>query len=82
MDDVGAFPGAGAPRNSVMDYTDYKIGLTKEWVGMNWMAYYTTTNSKAQVTAGTPAIRGDIWNNIYGKDIGKSTLTFAVQKTF
>jgi uncharacterized protein (TIGR02001 family) len=76
------FPGGGAPDNGVLDYTDYKIGLTKEWWGLNWSAMYTSTNTKGQVNAGTPAIAGAVWNNIYGKDIGKSTFTIGVQKTF
>lgn len=76
------WPGAGSPKNNVFDYTDYKVGLTKEWVGLNWMAYYTTTNTKARTTAGTPAVTGDVWNNVYGKDVGRGTMTIAVQKTF
>lgn len=76
------FPGGGAPSNSVLNYTDYKIGVTKEWVGLNWMAFYTSTNTKGQITAGTPPVAGAVWDNVYGRDIGRGTFTIGVQKTF
>ena len=67
-------------KNNALNYTDYKLGLSKEWVGLNWSLMYTNTNTKA--TATDNAVTGAVWQNVYGKDIGKSALTISVQKTF
>lgn len=66
--------------NGLLDYTDYKIGLTKEWFGLNWAAMYTATNTKARATA--LGVTSAVWENVYGKDIGKGTFTIGVQKSF
>jgi uncharacterized protein (TIGR02001 family) len=77
--DFGFGAGSGV-KNNIMDYTDYKLSIAKEWAGLNWTAAYTTTNTKATTTA--LGVTGAVWQNVYGKDIGKSTLTLSVQKTF
>ncbi len=74
------FGAASGLKNSELDYTDYKIGLTKEWMGLNWSAAYTSTNTKA--TSAPLGVAGAVWQNVYGKDIGKGTFTIGVQKTF
>jgi uncharacterized protein (TIGR02001 family) len=63
------------PTNPEASYTDWKIGLTKAFdSGINVGAYYTDTNiSKANASAN--------WTYA-GKNIGDSTGTVFVQKTF
>ncbi len=76
------FPGGNSPSNGIQSYTDYKIGLTKDWMGMTWHAFWTDTNAKAKTTAGVPAAQGVVWDNVYGKNVGKNTFTVGMQKTF
>jgi uncharacterized protein (TIGR02001 family) len=66
--------------NDLLTYTDYRLSLSKEWLGLNWTAAFTGTNTKARATA--LGVTSSVWENAYGKDIGKSTFTIGVQKTF
>ena len=56
--------------NDVFNYTDWKLGVTWVVSGFNVGAYYTDTNAK------------DAGYTIAGKNIGKSTGTVFIQKTF
>lgn len=56
--------------NSVGNYTDWKLGLTYAVNGWNFGAYWTDTNTNGSVYT------------YAGKNIGKSTGTAFVQKTF
>jgi uncharacterized protein (TIGR02001 family) len=56
--------------NSVLNYTDWKLGVTYAINGWNIGAYYSDTNANSSVYT------------IAGKDISKSTGTVFVQKTF
>lgn len=76
------FAGGNAPTNSVLSYTDYKISLSKDWMGLSWQAFYTRTNSKGRTTGGVPAVSNVVWENVYGRNVGDSTLTLGVSKTF
>ncbi|MBM3346046.1 MAG: hypothetical protein FJY55_06055 [Betaproteobacteria bacterium] len=66
--------------NNVFSYSDYKASLTKDWLGMTWSLAATSTNAKAQTT--NNRITGDVYQNVYGRNIGKSQITLGVQKTF
>ena len=70
----GDVPGSapGDPDNDdLYSYTDYKIGLTKSWSnGVNLGAYYTDTDAE------------DAGYTYLGENIGDSTFTVFVQKTF
>lgn len=85
------FKGTNAPlwagtacQNSCFDYTDWKLGLAKEFSrlwGLTLGAYYTRANTKAT----TPTAAGGtaaVWNNNFGRNIGDGTFTVFVQKTF
>ncbi|MGZ8258412.1 MAG: TorF family putative porin [Methylotenera sp.] len=62
---------AGVSNNGLYSYTDYKIGATKSWSnGVNVGAYYTDTNAK------------DAGYTYLGNNIGDSTFTAFIQKTF
>src|SRR3990167_2351188 len=70
----GDVPGTapGDPDNDdLYSYTDWKIGLTKSWSnGVNVGGYYTDTNAE------------DAGYTYLGDNIGDSTFTVFVQKTF
>jgi hypothetical protein len=55
-------------------YTDWKIGLSKEYYGLNWGLAYVDTNAKGD--AGQP------YRNPYGKDLGSARALLTVGKTF
>jgi uncharacterized protein (TIGR02001 family) len=78
------FEGTNAPLwvgtgcgQSCLDYTDYKIGLNKEWWGFNFGLMWTKANTRGLTPSGAT-----VWNNNYGRNIGDSTITVSVQKTF
>jgi len=61
----------GIDNDKLYSYTDWKLGLTKSWAnGINVGGYYTDTNAK------------DIGYTLNKKNIGDSTFTAFVQKTF
>jgi uncharacterized protein (TIGR02001 family) len=61
----------GASNGDTLDYTDWKLGVTYAMAGgWNIGAYYTDTNAK------------DSGYTLAGRNIGKSTGTVFVQKTF
>jgi uncharacterized protein (TIGR02001 family) len=64
--------------NDCLSYTDWRLGVTRELFGLNWSLMYTSTNSRAVAPDGTTAV----WNNLAGRNIGRSTWTVGVQKTF
>jgi uncharacterized protein (TIGR02001 family) len=63
----GAFKGSGA---TSLDYVDWRIAVTKEFLGLNFSLGYTDTDAE------------DVYINRFGKNIGKGTWTVGVQKTF
>jgi len=73
--------GVGLPSGcgqSCLNYTDYKLGINKEWLGLNFGLMWTKADTKGITPIGGVAV----YNNIYGKNIGDSTATLSVQKTF
>lgn len=70
---------AGTPNlnNGLYTYNDWKVGLTKDWLGLTWQAFASGTNAKD-----TDPAFGAVYRNVYGKNIGKSQFTVGVQKTF
>lgn len=75
---VGHVGRATVRHYGAMGYTDYKIGVTKDWVGLTWGLAYIDTNAKADVyrTAKIEAGGLDV------KDTSKGTLVLTVTKTF
>jgi hypothetical protein len=59
------------PNSANAAYTDYRLGVTKEFLGLNFSLNYTDTNAKDA-----------FYNNRFGRNIGKSAWTVGVQKTF
>lgn len=69
--------GSGCANNSCLDYTDYKVGLNKDWGGFTWGLAFTNTNAKALSPTGVA-----IYQNIFGKNVGRSQAVLSVGKTF
>ena len=60
-----------ADNDNLYSYTDWKLGLTKSWSnGVNVGGYWTDTNAK------------DAGYTVNGHNLGDSTFTAFVQKTF
>lgn len=73
--------GAGTTlSNNTFSYSDYKLSVTKDWSGFTWSLAATATNAKAQAT--NNGVTGDVYQNVYGKNIGSSQIILGVAKTF
>ncbi len=68
---LGAHVGHQKVKNSSdFDYTDWKIGIGKEYAGFSWGLAYVDTNTN------------DVWKNYRDKNLGKGTVVLSVGKTF
>ncbi len=65
--------GALGADGSSADYTDYKVGLTKDLLGFSLGLSYIGTNANGDV--------GQFYHNAYDKDLGKGRVLFTVGKT-
>ena len=63
----------------LFNYSDYKISLSKDWVGFTWSAAYVDSNAKADVYR-TAKVNGGGSDKIV--DTSKGTLVVSVAKTF
>lgn len=64
--------------NNYFDYTDYKLGLTKDYSGVTYGLAYTYANTKDAA----PDNDTTAYLNAFGKNIGRSRLALSVSKTF
>lgn len=55
-------------------YLDWKLGVTKEYAGLNWGLAYVDTDAKGGV--------GECYRNSFNRDVGDSTVVLSVGKTF
>jgi uncharacterized protein (TIGR02001 family) len=62
-----------------LSYTDWKLGITKDWAGVTWGAAYIDTNAKKPFYA-INEFEGN--GTITSKKTGASTLVLSVSKTF
>jgi uncharacterized protein (TIGR02001 family) len=69
-------------KNDIYDLFDYKIGLTQEWAGYTFGAFYW--GSTADRTTIAPATGGTLgpWANRYGKNLGDDSVFFSITKAF
>jgi len=67
--------------NSVYDFSDYKIGVTKDFLGFTFGAYYTgtTADKTTRVANGTELA---VWGNRYGKNVGDNSFFITATKAF
>jgi len=73
---------AGGRDNSVYDLTDYKLGVTKDYVGLSWGVFYTGSTADATATVTSQADPLAVWGNRYGKNVGDNSLFLTVTKAF
>ncbi|TFI19555.1 TorF family putative porin, partial [Herbaspirillum sp. 3C11] len=58
------------PNSSNLSYTDWKLGLNRDFSGYVLAAYYTGTNAK------------DAGYTVKGKNLGRDQLVLSVSRTF
>jgi len=72
--------------NSIYDAIDYKVGVTKDWVGATWGAFYWGNNGdKTTVGAAGSANAGvetAVWGNRFGRSIAGDAFILSVTKSF
>jgi len=65
--------GAKGADGTTADYTDYKVGVTKDLLGFSLALSYIGTNAKGDA--------GQFYHSAYDKDLGKGRVLFTVGKT-
>lgn len=70
--------GASGGNNSYFDYTDYKLGLTKDYSGFTYGLAYTYANTKDAA----PDNETTAYLNAFGKNTGRSRLALSVARSF
>jgi uncharacterized protein (TIGR02001 family) len=70
----GSVGGVQVRSKSDCSYTDWKLGVTKDYVGLSWGLSYIDTNAKGD--------GGQCYRNAFDRDLGKSTVVLSVAKTF
>lgn len=70
--------GASAGNNNFFDYTDYKLGVTKEYQGFNFGVSWTYANTKHTA----PDNNTTAYMNAFGKNIGRERIALSVTKSF
>jgi uncharacterized protein (TIGR02001 family) len=77
---TASVPGYGA-KNSIYDLVDYKVGVTKDFLGLTWGAFYWgSTADKTYI--GTSGGTGAAWGNRFGSNIGNDTFFVQATKSF
>ena len=74
---VGYWAASGGD-NNYFDYTDYKLGLTKEYRGFNFGLAWTYADTKSTA----PDNNTTAYMNAFGKNIGRDRVALSVSKTF
>ncbi len=67
-------PSTAGRSSSDCSYTDWKLGVTTEQVGLTWGLAYVDTNAKG----GT----GQCYRNAFNRDLGKGNVVLSVSKAF
>lgn len=70
--------GASGCNNNCFDYTDYKLGLTKDYLGATFGLAWTHANTKDAAPDGQTTA----YMNAFGKNIGGDRVALSVTKTF
>ena len=70
--------GTSGGNNNYFDYTDYKLGLTKDYLGFTFGLAWTHANTKDAAPDGQTTA----YMNAFGKNIGGNRATVSILKTF
>lgn len=71
---AGAVGGLRVRSASDCSYTDWKLGVSTQAVGLNWALAYVDTDARGGA--------GQCYRNAFGRDLGKAALVLSVGKTF
>ncbi len=77
---LGYFTTSGAmgANNSLFSYTDYKLGVTKDYAGFTFALAYTYANTKHTAQDNNTTV----YMNAFGTNIGRDHLIASVSRTF
>jgi uncharacterized protein (TIGR02001 family) len=70
--------GTSGGNNNYFDYTDYKLGLTKDYMGYTFGLAWTHANAMSHAPDGETTA----YMNAFGKNIGGNRIVLSVGKTF
>lgn len=73
-----AYWGASGGNNGYFSYTDYKLGLTKDYAGYTYGVAYTYANTKDAAPDNTTTA----YLNAFGKNVGRGRLALSVTHPF
>jgi uncharacterized protein (TIGR02001 family) len=73
-----AYWGASGGNNNFFDYTDYKLGVTKDYLGYTFGLAWTRADTKDAAPDGQTTA----YMNAFGKNIGGDRVALSVTKTF
>lgn len=68
--------------NRVLSYTDWKVSVSKEYAGLNFGIAFTSTNARATAVDTLSGATNAIYQNVYGRNIGRSQTVLSVTRTF
>lgn len=71
---AGSSGGVRVRSRSDCSYTDWKLGVAKEFVGLDWGLAYVGSDAKGGA--------GECYRNAFGRDLGKGTVVLSASKTF
>jgi uncharacterized protein (TIGR02001 family) len=70
--------GASGGNNNYFDYTDYRLGLTKEYYGFNFGLAWSYANTRHTAPDGNTTA----YMNAFGRNIGRDRVVASVSKSF
>lgn len=68
--------------NNVFSYTDWKMSINKEYVGLNFGLAFTSTNARGTEVDTLTGAPNAIYQNVYGRNIGRSETVLSVARSF
>lgn len=71
---AGSVGGVQVRSSSDCSYTDWKLGASREYVGLTWGLAYVGADAKGSA--------GECYRNAFNRDLGKGTVVLSVSKTF
>lgn len=69
-----SIPAGGGFSRGDRSYSDWKVGVTKDFAGVTWGLSYIDTTAKGDA--------GQFYRNAFNKDLGKGNVLLSVSKTF
>ncbi len=67
-------PATAGRTRSDCSYTDWKLGVSREFLGLDWGLAYVDTDARGRA--------GQCYRNAFGRDLGRGNVVLSVGKTF